>query len=82
MKTSVLEKLDLWASNNNWGVSHPSDDERFWSFVIEAFKSGDTSIPEDDFYGAIVKYYADEDILTKYYTKFENGIELLRQFVK
>ncbi len=82
MKTNVLEKLEAWASNNNWSVSHPLDDECFWEFVIEAYKNGDTSIHEDDFYGAIFKYYTDEDALTKYYTKYEDGITLLKQYSK
>lgn len=82
MKTNVSEKLEIWASNNNWSVSHPLDDERFWDFVIEAFRSDDTSITEDDFYGIISKHYSDEDTLTEYYIKYQNGIELLTQFTK
>lgn len=82
MKTNVSQKLEIWASNNNWSVSHPLDDERFWDFVIEAYKSEDTSIPEDDFYGIISKYYSDEDTLTEYYIKYQNSIELLTQFTK
>ncbi len=74
MKTNVSQKLEIWASNNNWSVSHPLDDERFWDFVIEAYKSEDTSIPEDDFYGIISKYYSDEDTLTEYYIKYQNSI--------
>ncbi len=82
MKKNVLEKLNAGASSNNCGVSHPLDDERFYDFVIEAFKGGDTAIPEQDFYEAVSKYYSDEDALTESYIKYENGIELLRQYAK
>lgn len=82
MKENVLEKLEVWASNNNWNASHPSDEERFRAFVIEAYNSGDISIPEDDFYGALVKYYSDEDTLTEYYGSYQEGIELLQQYAK
>lgn len=82
MKKSVQDKLEAWASNNNWSVSHPLDDERFWDFVIEAYKNADVGIPEDDFYGAIVKYCTDEDTLTDYYIKYQNGITLLKRYGK
>lgn len=82
MTDTVLQKLDLWASSNNWNLPHPLDDERFWDFVIEAYKSGDTAIPEDDFYEAIAKYYSDEDALTESYIKYENGIALLKQYAQ
>ncbi len=82
MKIEVSEKLDNWAKNNNWSSSHPQDGERFWDFVIEAFKRGDHAIAEEDFYRALVGYYNDEDVLTDMYIKYENGVELLRQFTK
>lgn len=82
MTKTVLEKLELWASNNNWSLSHPLDSERFWDFVIEAFRNGDLAIPEDDFYGTIVKHCSDEDALTESYIRYENGIALLKQYAK
>lgn len=82
MTKEVLAKLDLWAVNNNWNLPHPLDNERFWDFVIEAFKRGDLAIPEDDFYGALVNYCSDEDTLTESYIKYENGIALLKQYAK
>ena len=80
MNKNVSEKLKVWASNNNWKSSRPVNDECFWDFVIEAFKNGDYFISEEDFYGILVKYHNDEDVLTDLYFKYKNGIELLKQF--
>ena len=82
MKKNVSEKMQLWASNNNWTASHPLDNERFWDFIIEAFNSDEHQITEDDFYGALIHYCSDEDILTDNYIRYENGIALLRRFTK
>lgn len=82
MKKNVSAKLELWASNNNWMLSHPLDNERFWDFVIEAFKNEEHEITEDDFYGKLVSYCSDEDVLTKSYVRYQNGIELLKRFNK
>ncbi len=77
MKPSTREKLINWANGNNWSASHPLDMERFWKFVIEAYTNGDSQISEDEFYGSLSSFYDDEDVLTDYYIKYENGIELL-----
>ena len=82
MNKNVREKLELWASNNNWSSNHPLDDERFWNFVIEAFHSGEHKITEDDFYSVLMPHCKDEDILTENYIRYEDGIELLSQFTK
>lgn len=82
MNETTKEKLVKWAESNNWSLSHPLDDERFWDFVIEAYKNGDVAIPEAEFYGLVSGYYNDEDTLTDFYIKYENGIELLKQYDK
>jgi len=82
MKDNIRKKLELWASNNNWALSHPLDDERFWDFVIEVFNSSERQITEDDFYSVLIPYCEDEDILTENYIRYENGIEVLNQFTK
>lgn len=80
MKNETLEKLKNWASNNNWRSAHPLDEERFWLFVIEAYKNEDALISEDDFFQILKKFYPDEEILTDYYIKYENGIDLLTTY--
>ena len=82
MNPSTKEKLQIWASNNNWSASHPLDMERFWDFVTEAYRNGDNQISEDEFYSFLSTFYSDEDTLTDYYIKYENGIELLRSYRK
>ncbi|MDP2749835.1 MAG: hypothetical protein Q8O89_03310 [Nanoarchaeota archaeon] len=82
MKKSVSKKLKLWAINNNWVSSSPSDDDRFEEFVIEAFNNEDYDITEDDFYSQLISYCSDEDILTDSYIKYKNSIEILKRFAK
>jgi len=82
MNTSTKEKLQLWAQNNNWSTSHPLDTERFWDFVSEAYRNQDTQISEDEFYSFLSSFCNDEDTLTNYYIKYEDGIELLRCYNK
>lgn len=80
MNQSTKQKLKEWAESNNWSVSHPLDDERFWDFVIEAYKNGDKAISETEFYELVATYYQDEDTLTDFYIKYENGIKLLDRY--
>ncbi len=82
MNPSTKEKLELWANNNNWSLPHPLDKERFWGFVIEAYRNGDDEIPEDEFYAFLSNFYNDEDTLTNYYIKYEDGIDLLHSYDK
>lgn len=82
MTNATKEKLKVWAENNNWSSYHPSDTERFWDFVITAYDNKDNGISEDEFYGFLSSYSTDEDILTSYYIKYEDGIELLRCYNK
>jgi len=77
MNTPTKEKLRIWAENNNWSNSHPLDEERFWDFVIEAYRNGDKEILENEFYSFLLSFYEDEDTLTEYYLKYKDGIELL-----
>ena len=82
MNTSTKEKLKLWAENNNWSSSHPIDEERFWDFVIEAYRKGDREIQENEFYSSLTSFYEDEDTLTEYYIKYKDGIELLSRYTQ
>lgn len=82
MINNTKEKLQLWAEDNNWSAAHPLDMERFWDFVIEAYRNNDHSITEEEFYTIVSSFYNDEDVLTDFYIKYENGIELLRRYNK
>ena len=80
MNSKTKDKLHAWAVSNNWSSRHPSDMERFWDFVIEAYKNGDVAIKGEEFYGFLSSFYQDEDTLIDFYIKYENGIELLREY--
>jgi hypothetical protein len=82
MNQRTKEKLEKWARNKNWSLSHPLDNVRYNDFIIEAYKNGDTEISETEFYELISTYYNDENTLTNFYSKYENGIELLSNYEK
>lgn len=83
MKKETQQKLELFAKLNNWQMPHPQDMERFYGFVIEAYNNGDTEISRDKFLEVVRPFCKmNEDELTKWIIKFENGIELLKVYNK
>jgi hypothetical protein len=79
MKDNTKKKLNSFVKHNNWQMPHPLDMERFYSFIIEAYKNGDTQITADDF-SEIIKPVCNinEEELHEWLIKYENGIELLK----
>lgn len=83
MQDNTRQKLKVFAENNNWDLTHPSDMERFYEFIIEAYKNRDMEISRDEFLEVINHIYEmNEDELGKLIIKFENGIGLLKVYNK
>lgn len=83
MKKETQQKLKFFAQENNWGGANPLDLERFYEFIIEAYKNSDTEISRDNFFEVINHFYKiNEDNLDKWVTKFEDGIGLLKVYNK
>jgi len=83
MKKETQQKLESFFRLDSWRSLHPSDMERFYEFVIEAYNNGDTEISKDKFLEVVSPFYKmNEDELTKWIIKFENGIELLKVYNK
>jgi len=83
MEKITQYKLELFAKLNNWQMPHPLDMERFYEFIIEAYKNGDTEISRDKFLEIVNPFYKmNENEMDKWIIKFENGIELLRVYKK
>ena len=83
MKKETQQKLESFFRLDSWRSLDPSDMERFYEFVIEAYNNGDTEISKDKFLEVVSPFYKmNEDELTKWIIKFENGIELLKVYNK
>lgn len=83
MQDNTRQKLRLFTENNNWDLTHPSDMERFYEFIIEAYKNNDLEISRDEFLEVINPIYRmTEDELEKWKSRFENGIGLLKVYNK
>ena len=57
MKQKIQQKLELFAKLNNWQMPHPLDMERFYEFVIEAYRNGDMEISKDKFLEVVRPFY-------------------------
>lgn len=85
----LLEKFALLA---NWSVpGNPPDIERFWDFVVCAYRNKEHDISLDEFLDIINTQTKDggQDLKTKkrelsskmlMFSKYEDGIKLLRRF--
>jgi hypothetical protein len=80
MTEASREALKKFGALANWGDMHPLDMERFWDFVIVAFKNGDQHILFEEFEAVISEYSRREDITRSMFAKYEDGIELLQKF--
>jgi hypothetical protein len=88
MSPQTKATLEEFASKINWGVvGHPEDMERFFKFVIAAYKTGERDISLDEFVD-VFKSKAPHEIDPKkrlnfemfLHSKYEDGIKLLRSF--
>ena len=81
MNDNTKKKLKLFAHNNNWTTSHPLDMERFYQFIIEAYRTGDINIARDEFLEVIEPIHKmDDEELSEWMIKYEQGIELLKVY--
>lgn len=93
MKMSTQKSLEDFASHLNWAtLGRPEDMERFWDFVIAAYRNNDPDIALDDFL-ARVKYFQPKEenmivikkrlnFLIFLFSKYEDGITLLKKIEK
>jgi len=77
---STKRKLELFAKMNNWEIPHPLDMERFWSFIIEAYNSGEVNLVSEDF-ESVIKGRSIEEI-QDWVKRYEEGIGLLQYYNK
>lgn len=88
------KSLEVFATHMHWGaLGHPDDTERFWDFVISAYRNGDEHISLDEFLNVIdgstkkgevprdVKFMKKRvNFLVLLFGKYEEGIRILRKF--
>ncbi len=77
MENSTKEYFDSFASSCNWTVPHPADMERFWRFVIEAYKNDEKSLSDQEFSELVPAYDFTQEQLDSWIVRFEHGIALL-----
>ncbi|MDP2704936.1 MAG: hypothetical protein U1D31_02215 [Patescibacteria group bacterium] len=96
MSSETKKLLEKFAANANWRMPGCSKDmERFWDFVISAYRHGEHNISLDEFLGTLdtnakSKEIPDESKFSEkkkkvsykmfMFSTYENGIELLRKF--
>jgi len=90
MSPETKRLLEQFAAHANWGtVGHPSDMERFWDFVISAYRNGEHNISLDEFLDVVGHTKNEESVQKKkrdlaskmfLFGKYEDGIKLLRNF--
>lgn len=77
MKQATKQKLQYWVENGNFS-GHPRDTERFFDFIVEAYRNGDTSISLDEFSEVVGDRLKDGKIKAGFYTRYDEGVELLK----
>ncbi len=83
MKAETKTALEHFAHLDTWSSGHPSDSERFCEFVSTAYRNGDYHLDRDEFmgvFGNLNEHLAPR--AEKFLFRFDDGIELLRNFHK
>ena len=94
MFPETKRSLKDFATQMNWAaLGHPNDVERFWNFIIFAYRHGDHKISLDEFMAVVTladqtkKDNANRTYLKKrlnflifLFGKYEDGIKLLQKF--
>lgn len=96
MSPETKKLLEHFAANANWGaLGNPIDMERFWEFVISAYRHGEHDISLNEFIQLVgPQSKSKEDVSGKKFSnkqrdltarvmmfnKYEDGIKLLSQF--
>ena len=82
MENSTKQYFNTFASSCNWTVPHPLDMEKFWRFVIEAYKNGERSLSEEEFSQLVPTREFDQEELDTWIINFDHGIDLLEVLEK
>lgn len=94
MSRETKKLLEKFSDRANWGTpGNPNDMERFWNFVIFAYRKGENDISFDEFLDVVGSQTKNkegaQDMKTKKrelafkmfaWSKYEDGIKLLRTF--
>jgi len=98
MFSETKKLLEQFATQANWGtLGNPVDMERFWNFVIAAYRNNEQNISLAEFLRAVgapkiskeagrdIKFFNKRKELSAkmfMFHKYEDGIKLLHQFEK
>ena len=77
MKDNVKKAFETWASQVNWQITHPLDNNRFMDFLILTDRSGDKPLDYDEFKALCLPHHKDEDRITHHFLRYEFGLDLL-----
>jgi len=81
MNEKTRGKLKHFTGLDTWSSAHPLDDARFNDFIIEAYHNDDLHISKSDFLAEFPELNGDlEDKADKFFSRYENGVELLKRF--
>ncbi|MFA6026532.1 MAG: hypothetical protein WC727_08860 [Ignavibacteriaceae bacterium] len=81
MNEEIKQSLEQYLHNANFDLTHPSDMERFYEFIITSYQKGEKV--DMDIFERMVKEKApsiDDEWLKKKFSLYENGIELLTKY--
>ena len=83
MQNNTRQKLESFMKLDSWQSKNPEDMERFYEFIIEAYKNGDKGISRDEFLEVVnPSYKMNVHETEEWIGRYENGIELLKVYNK
>ena len=80
MNTNVQTKFNAWAHSVNWQMPHQNDVQRFNDLIIATVDTGDKPMGYEEFEDLCRPFCKDEDMIAKHFSKYESGVDLLKQF--
>jgi hypothetical protein len=83
MKQETRVALEKFFSMSNWPSEHPNDMDRFFDFIVTAFKNGDQVISQADMEEIAGKQLMEYQLeaLGVYESRFKDGISILNKYV-
>ncbi len=82
MQKETEEKFRDFISRETWYTANQTDRDKFYQFIVEAYKNGDTDVSFDEFFRFIKEIQKNGDNFEEqardHYSKYETGIEILK----
>lgn len=81
ISSETREVLKHFTNIDTWHTGHPNDADRFYDFIVTAYRNGDFEVSVEEFEDSFPNINAHlQEYVDKLYIEYETGIAILRKY--